>query len=241
MDYKEGTPEYYWYQWKKHPTPENMRGAVDSLSTEIKNFSNSYSTSLNPSIVRGKAKMLAVEAIKTYDPKMGSALKTHFFNHIRPLARQIKGITESSALTKHYETNVNRYVNFVRDFIGEHGREPDDSEIMDALMITPRQLSVLNKASKYEIPEGQIEDFNFENKSMQHEAKIDAWTEYVYHDLSPMGKKIMDMKLGRHGRDPMSNIEIAQKLGLSPKEVTQYTENISKKILEGVQSREKIS
>jgi DNA-directed RNA polymerase specialized sigma subunit len=233
-EFQEGTPEYYWSQWKKKPTKQNLIGAVKSLDKEIGNFANSYSSTVNPSVVRSQAKLLAVDAIKTYDPKMGSALKTHFFNHVKPLARNTKNITETVALTKHYETNSNRYVNFVRDFIGEYGREPDDTEIMDGMNISGRQLSVLNKASKYEMPEGQLENFDFESKNQQHDHKIDLWTEYVYHDLSPANKKIMDMKLGRNGHEPMTNIQIAQKLGMSPKEITVRTEMLAKKIMEGV-------
>jgi DNA-directed RNA polymerase specialized sigma subunit len=232
-------PEQYWKQWKKSPTKQNMALAVKSLDTEINNFANSYSSEINPAIARSKAKSFAIDAIKTYDPQMGAALKTHFFNHIRPLARETKALAETVSLSKHYETNANKYVNFIRSFSGENGRDPDDSEIMDGLSISPKQLKVLNSTIKYELPEGQMENFNFEDPNDGYNRKLDLWTDFVYHDLSPRGKKILDLKMGRSGHPPMSNVEVAQKLNISPKEVAEYSSNIAQKILSGVGIQEK--
>jgi DNA-directed RNA polymerase specialized sigma subunit len=233
------TPEYYWEQWKKKPSPQNMAIAVKTLDKEINNFANSYSGSINPSVARSKARSFAIDAIKTYDPKMGAALKTHFFNHIRPLARETKSLVESVSLSKHYETNANKYVNFVNSFVADNGREPDDSEILDGLSISPKQLKVLNSTIKYEMPEAQLENFNFEDPNDGYNQKIDLWTDFVYHDLSPRGKKILDLKMGRSGHPPMSNIEIAQKLNIHPKEVAQYSQSIAQKILDGVNTKSK--
>jgi len=228
------TPEYYWKQWKSKPSPQSMALAVKSLDKEINNFANSYAGEISPAIARSKAKSFAIDAVKTYDPKMGAALKTHFFNHIRPLARETKSLGESVSLSKHYETNANKYVNFIRAFTGDYGREPDDSEIMDGLSISPKQLKVLNSTIKYEMPEAQLENFNFEDPNEGYNQKIDMWTEFVYHDLSPRGKKILDLKMGRSGNPPMSNIEIAQRLNINPKEVAEYSATIAQKILDGV-------
>ena len=216
-----------------------MSLAVKSLDKEINNFANSYSGEISPAIARSKAKAFAIDAVKTYDPKMGAALKTHFFNHIRPLARETKSLAETVSLSKHYETNVNKYVNYIRSFTGDNGREPDDSDIMDGLSISPKQLKVLNSAVKYEMPEAQLENFNFEDPNDEYNQKIDLWTDFVYHDLSPKGKKILDLKMGRLGHPPMSNIEVAQKLNLHPKEVAEYSSSIAQKILEGVNVKPK--
>jgi DNA-directed RNA polymerase specialized sigma subunit len=232
-------PEFYWEQWRRDPGPKTMSMAVKSLDNEISNFANSYSSSIDHGVARGKAKAYAIDAIKTYDPKMGATLKTHFFNYIKPLARETKALTESVSLSKHYERNSNQYVNFVNSFVGDYGREPDDSEIMDGLGITPKQLKVLNSVVKYEMPEAQMENFDFEDAQDEYSQKLNMWSEFVYNDLSPRGKKIMDMKMGRNGHTPMTSIEIAQRLGISPKEVATYSEKIARSILDGVNIRTK--
>ncbi len=231
--------EALWEQWKKKPSPQGMALAVKSLDKEINNFANSYSSSISPAIARSKARSFAIDAIKTYDPSKGAALKTHFFNYIRPLAREVKSLSESVALSKHYETNANKYVNFISSFTADNGREPDDTEIMDGMGVSGKQLKVLNSTIKYELPEAQLDNFNFEDANDTHSQKINLWTDYVYHDLSPKGKKILDMKMGRNGHPVMSNNEVAASLGLQPKEVADYSQNIAQKILDGVNIKSK--
>ena len=228
--------EHAWEQWKKQPTKQNLYTAVSMLEKDIDGFANSFASSVNKGTVKSKAKLYAIEAVKTYDPSMGATLKTHFYNHIRPLAREAKGLTESMALSKHHETNANKYINFVRDFNGEYGREPDDTEISDALKLSPSQLKKMTSIVKYELPESSMDSFNFENKNQEHNSRVDMWTEYVYHDLAPEGKKIMDMKLGRNGHPIMGNIDIAKVLKISPQAVNRQTESIAKKIMEGVRA-----
>jgi len=47
MQYKENTPEYYWGAWKKNPGKSTLVPVVKSLSKEIDNFANSYSSSID--------------------------------------------------------------------------------------------------------------------------------------------------------------------------------------------------
>jgi DNA-directed RNA polymerase specialized sigma subunit len=54
----------------------------------------------------------------------------------------------------------------------------------------------------------------------------DAWLEFVYGDLSPTDKLIMDMTLGRNGRRRTSTQEIAKRLNITPGAVSQRASKI---------------
>ena len=54
----------------------------------------------------------------------------------------------------------------------------------------------------------------------------DAWLDFVYGDLSPVDKLVMDMTLGRNGRKRTSTQEIARKLNISPGAVSQRAAKI---------------
>jgi len=49
----------------------------------------------------------------------------------------------------------------------------------------------------------------------------DAWVQIVYDELPSLDQKIMELSLGLHGRKPLSNLEIAKKLGRSPGAISQ--------------------
>ena len=54
----------------------------------------------------------------------------------------------------------------------------------------------------------------------------DAWFDFVYGDLSPTDKLVVDMTLGRNGRRRTSTQEIARKLNITPGAVSQRAAKI---------------
>jgi len=238
-DYKENTPEYYWDIWRKNPDKKTLSNTVRSLSKEINNFANSYSSSIDSGMAKSRARKYAIDAVKSYDPSYGASLKTHFFNHIKPMGREMKSMGEAVSLSKHYETGANKYVSFINDFVGEHGREPDDDEIMDSLSITPKQLRTLNSTVKYEMSEGQIENHDFEDANDEFSSRLNLWTDYIREGLPPKQKQILDYKIGRGGHPVMTNAQVASKLGISEKEVADFSVSVSNRILKGANTTER--
>jgi DNA-directed RNA polymerase specialized sigma subunit len=231
-------PEKYWQEWKKKPTPENLLNTVKAFDGLI-NTSIGQQKSINPTLLRSRAKILVSQAVKTYSPSEGTRLSTHVYNYLRPLNRDAKNMTEISPLSRHFSEETGKYINFINEFSQENGREPDDSEIMDNLGISKGKLNKLNQSVKYEIPESQLVG-GVELDEDEESNRLNLWTDYVYNDLDSFGKKILDYKLGRNGNPVMSNDDIAIKLKISPSEVSIRSAKIAEKILNGVNSREKI-
>ena len=231
-------PDKYWQEWKKNPTPQNLLKTVKSFDGLI-NTSVGQQKSINPTLLKSRAKILVSQAIKTYSPSEGAKLSTHVYNYLRPLNRDAKNMTEVSPLPRHSSDETSKYINFINDFSQENGRDPDDSEIMDGLGINKKTLTKLNLGVKYEIPESQLVG-GVETEEDEESNRLNLWTEYVYNDLDSFGKKILDYKLGRNGNHIMSNDEIALKLKINPSEVSIRSSKIAEKILNGVNSREKI-
>jgi len=230
-------PEDLWKDWKKRPTPENLSRAVNSFGGMIASSANNNKT-VNKALLTSKARLLTSEAIKTYDPSQGTKLSTHVYNHLRPLNREAKDMTEVAPMSRYYGEESGKMVNMIRGFTEENGREPDDVEIRDALGISGRRLEKLNKIVKYEVPESQVVGDVDEGEDPES-SRLNLWTEYVYNDLDHHGRKILDMKLGRNGHPAMSNDEISKKLNLSPVEVSNRASKIAQSILDGVNSRDK--
>lgn len=231
------SPESLWKEWKSRPTPENLSRAVKSFDHLAMNAVGQQK-SVNPALLKSKARLLTAEAIKTYDPSMGTRLSTHVYNYLRPLNRSAKDMTEIAPMSRYYGDESAKLISFVQSFAEQNGREPDDLEIRDNLGMSEVRLNKLNKAIKYEVPESQIVG-GIENDAGEESERLNLWTDYVYNDLDSTSRKIMDMKLGRHGRDQMSNDEIAQKLGLSPLDVSNRAAKIAKSILDGVNTKER--
>jgi len=238
-EFKEGTPDYHWDAWRKNPNKHTMATTVRSLDKEINNFANSYSSSIDAGMARSRARKYAIDAVKSYDPSYGASLKTHYFNYVKPLAREMKSQGEAISLSKHYETGARKYVNFINNFYGENGREPDDDEIMDGMSLTPKQLTTLNKIVKYEVSESELENYNMEDANDEFSNKLNMWTDYVREGLPPKQKQILDLKIGKNGNPPMTNAQVAAQLRLPEKEVADFSVKVSNQILDRVNTPSK--
>jgi len=231
------TPEKYWENWRKDPSPQNLSNAVRQFNGLIDSSISSQST-VNKSLLKSKAKILAADAIKTYDPSKGTKLSTHVYNYLRPIQRSARDMTEVSPLSRYYSDEAAQFVKFNQDFLEENGREADDSEIMDGLGINTKRLAKLNKLVKYEVPEGQLVG-SIEQEEDKGSENLNLWTEYVYNDLNTLDKKILDYKIGRNGHPTLSNEDIAAKLKIGPVDVSIRSQKIAEKILNGVNTKEK--
>lgn len=231
-------PEHHWSEWNKKPTKENLVNVVNQFSGLI-DSSISTQPSINRSLLRSKARLLVTDAVKSYDPKKGTKLSTHVYNYLRPVQRTAKDMVEISPLSRYYSDEAANFVKFNQNFLEENGREPDDTEIMDGLGINAKRLSKLNKLVKYEIPEGQLVGGIDQEEESAESEQLNLWTEYVYNDLNPTDRKILDYKLGRNGNPVLSNEEIAAKIKLNPVDVSLRSQGIAEKILSGVNTKEK--
>jgi DNA-directed RNA polymerase specialized sigma subunit len=228
-----------WSTWKKNPSSGNLMSVVDGFDGLI-NTSIGQQKNINRSLLKSKAKLLTIDAIKTYDPLSGANLTTHVYNYLRPINRESKDMAEVAPMSRHYSDESAKMINAVTSFAEENGREPDDSEIRDMLGISQKRLEKLNKIVKYEIPESQVIGGMEDEDTDEQSDRLNLWTDYVYHDLGTKDKKILDLKLGRNGHTEMSNEEVAIKLNTSPAEISNRSAYIASKILQGMNTKEKI-
>jgi len=222
-----------WDMWKKSPSPASMSAVIHSIEPVISGAISRY-PGISPGLMRGEAKRLAVQAVKSFDPSAGASLATHTFGHLRSLGRFAERATKVVQVPRDFRTEVASFVKAKQDFTESEGREPSDSEMQDLLGIDKKRLRRLTAGAFYELPEGQVEgDINVEDDSPE----LSLWTDYVYHDLPERDKTIMDHRLGRNGRKMLEPNEIAQVMGLDPSYVRKRTKAISNRILEGLNSR----
>jgi DNA-directed RNA polymerase specialized sigma subunit len=226
--------ESSWEMWSKNPTPANLSSVLRSIDPVISGSISRY-PNISPSLLRSESKRLAIQAVKSYKPGTGASLSTHVFGHLRPLGRFAERTTRVINVPRDFKTEVASLVRARQDFMESEGREPSDSEIQDILGVSKSKLRKLNAGAFYELPEGQVEgDIDVEGSESP---ELNLWTEYVYHDLPERDRMIMDHRLGRNGRPILEPNQIAQVMGIDPSYVRKRTTAISKKILEGLNSK----
>lgn len=208
--------------WKAGPSPATSRALLGALGPTIEQHVRRNVGETNP-IFLGRARRIALDSLAGYDPSR-ARLSTYLGNQLlgmRRVARQpILKVPERVVLDRYnLETAA-------KDLAGELGREPSDQELADRTGFSLKRISHVRRY-RSGASEGMFEAMEgFQPGVAAAPEAHQAWVELVYQDLAPIDQKILEWSIGLHGRKPLSNQEIARKLGRSPGAISQRKKQI---------------
>lgn len=230
-------PEFapHYNAWKTEPSPENTQHLVKALDPVLNSAIKSYAgSSIGSPTIKGKAKLIAINALKSYDPTRAK-LRTHMMSQLQGLRRasaketQILSIPEQVAIEL---GKVNEATNFLTDRLG---RPPSDAELADHTGLSLKRLHYI-RGVRPTYAEGTIANVRGDEGQSLYAPQVDqpdsykAWEEFVYHDLEPIDQLIMEHSLGLHNKPVLSNQDIAKKLKVSPGAISQRKAKIQSKL-----------
>ncbi len=183
-----------------------------------------------------QARILALEAAKTYDPAKGASLSTHVYGNLRRLQRvaaqrgNLTKISENSALER---SQIQRAI---REWQADNGIEPTTEEIATVTGLSRRRIdAVMN--NKPVVPDSLIQTPEGESlvASPDQQKALDLYNHAIYDELDSTDKRIYEWCTGYGKGVKLPNTEIARRLNISPAAVSQRLAKISKKFVEGRQ------
>lgn len=226
-------PEYD--SWIEDPTPETLSGIVTALEPTMNAEVQRY-TGPKP-ILRSRAKMLAIKAIRSYDPTRGAHLRSWVVTQLQPLSRygqQLRQVHASETAIRQ-AAEVNRIREELSD---ELGRDPSVAELADKTGISVARINKVRQTVKPTVSESAFSPNADEVASLPGTVSVDRVgmaEEIIYDSLNPRDKMIYDLKTGKHGKAQLTNQEIAKRLGVTPALVSQRSGNIGMQINDIVQ------
>lgn len=227
------TGEEAYAAWLRNKSPEGMSRVLDAFAPTINSEITRYSGPKN--LLRSKAKVLAIRAVKTFNPMSGARLNSWIVTNLKQLSRySIKQrdvhVSEDKA---RLAAEVDRVTRMLKDDLG---RDPTDDEISDEIGISPKRVrdarsaAVASVASSYMSPEESGDDDSSSEPGVVTPSKVPFAQEAVYHDLTEADRFVFDALTGSHGVNRLSGAEVARRLGVSPAAVSQKASAIARKI-----------
>jgi len=184
----------------------------------------------NP-VIKGKARKLTLDAIKSYDSSKAK-LGTHIVNHMQGLRRQSRKQLNVLSIPERVMIDQGHLEQARVELSDSLGRDPSMTELADKSSISIKRINHL-KTFNRPLAEGTILGANAANPdsgaflpTVQQSSGV--WAELVYDDLGDTDKKVMEWTLGMHGAESLTNSAIAAKLRLSPGAISQRKLNIQK-------------
>lgn len=211
--------------WMTDPNPDNTATLLNRLRPTIDQGIRTHVGQTTSPTIRSRAKLMALDAVKRYDPKAGANLKTHVFNGLQGLQRYagreglVVSVPERLMLQKRQLERAHN------DFRMDHGRDPSDDELQSHSGLAMRDIERIRRMPTT-VNEGRFyQNLSEESPGLpavvQGRQAVDAWRDMVYHGASEPDKVIMEHTLGLRGKPVLDNMRIAAKLGISPSAVSQ--------------------
>jgi RNA polymerase primary sigma factor len=223
--------------WSKAPTPDNMASLLEAANPVLDTAVKSYAGG-DPAF-RSRAKLLAADAFRTYDPAKGTKLRTHLLTQLQSLRRHAMQRNQVVKVPERVQTdmwNMHRSQGELNDKLG---REPSEQELADHSGLSMKRLRHVREFASGDVAESGLTTRSEDGEAeMFHPGTQQAdpekiWMEYVHHELPPMDRQILEWRTGMLGRPVLSNNEIAGRLRLSAGAVSQRAAKIAARVAEG--------
>lgn len=219
-------------QWQKTRTPEVNTKLLSTLQPVIDTAVSSYAGANMSPTIRSRAKLMALKAMETYDPNRGN-VRTHLLSQLQGLRRMSAQEQNIIPIPEQVGLDFQRLSESENELRDRLGRDPTDDELADHTSLSTRRIKKI-RAFHQPIPESatilenddESQDGGVASTIPGANRGADAWMSFVYDDLSPTDKLIMDMSLGRNGKRRTSSQEIARRLNISPGAVSQRAAKI---------------
>ena len=219
-------------KWVVNQTPENLAGVVSAFAPTINSEIQRYEGP--KTLLRSRAKILAIKAIKTYNPMSGANLNSWVVSNLRQLSRYGQGLRDVRVpeLALRRAAEVNRVYN---EMSSDLGRPPTDEELSDEIGISVKKLRRVREQAKASVVSSSFDatddsDSSSFDPGVVESRNVPFATEAVYMSLNDRDKKIYDMRTGSHGSPVYSATDIAKRLGVSSAAISQRADFIGSQI-----------
>lgn len=217
-------------KWFADKTPENMSGVLDALMPTINSEIMRYEGPKTH--LRSKAKAIAINAVRSYNPASGARLQSWVTTNLKQLSRYGQGLRDVKApeLAIRRAAEIDRVSRQMSD---ELGRDPTDDELADEIGISPKKIKRIRSQVKASVNSGSLDEAAAQDNSnaapgVYTPSAVPYASEAVYMSLSPRDRDIFDYRTGMHGKQQLSNSAIAKLLGVSAPGVSQRADYIGR-------------
>lgn len=221
--------------WQRNQSADNMQRLLEAARPVIDTAITSYAG--GDSAFRGRAKKLAIDAFRTFNPQKGAKLRTHLIIRLQPLRRDYGARMSPLAVPERVQLDKLRIDRAEQAFTQLYGREPADAELSEETGLSLRRIAHVKAFAGGSLSEGQLV---VDGEQVLPRSEVvtpeDIAVEFVHHDLDPIDKKILEWKTGIYGKRRMTTSEIARRLKVTPSAVSQRAAKIALK-LEAARSR----
>ena len=180
-----------------------------------------------------KARMIALEAVESFDESKGADIKTHVFNHLKRLQRVSAQRGNLTRMPENASLQLNVIKRAIREYEADNGIEPTTEQLADITGFSRKRIDALTNMKPVVNDSLAVSPEGDSMGAYNREASIDIYNNMIYDELDDIDKRIYEWSTGYGKGIKLSNKEIAAKLNITPAAVSKRTAGIAAKFAEG--------
>lgn len=228
-------------------TPNNSaKASWKRLQEGDKSAASDFLREVDPTITKGvssfaggdqayktQARLLALEAAKSYDPDRGTDITTHVYNNLKRLQRtsaqrgNLTHVPEKAAMERQQIQRA------MREWEADHGNEPTTEDIASVTGLSRKRIDAVMNMRPVAVESMVVTPEGENLVASQDQRALDLYNHAIYDELDDIDKKIYEWSTGYGKGVKLSNKEMAQRLNITPAAVSQRAAKISAKFVEG--------
>lgn len=215
-----------WEDWRADPSPPKLRTVVEALKPSIDVALYGVGGNNDP-FLQSKARTLAAQAVKSYDPASGAQLNTWTMQHLQRLSRLKRQSATPARVPERIQLDNYTLEQATKRFLDEHDREPDLKELADLTKLPAKRIAHIRQTMRAMPSEGL---YNAADVPIVTQSTPDFMSEavdVVYEDLDHVDRQILEMKTGYGGHEVLPPAEVAQRLKLTPSQLSRRAQRLS--------------
>lgn len=220
------TTQELYEAYAANPSPESLAEVINSLKPTLVSEASRYPGPRGA--VLSHAKLLAVKAVKTYNPASGAKLNTWVTGNLRGLSRFGQELARPAHVPEIAARQAAHLDALRGEMADELGRDPSDEELADRAHISVKRVTAVKSMARPFMREGQMTSFEGDDQSSYPavdnqgpDPALHSAVEAVLQSSDDRDQMILKHKIGHGGAPQLSNQEIAKRLGVSPAFVSQ--------------------
>ncbi len=203
-----------WRQWRKNNRQKDLSALLTQLNPVIQKEVGKWGSTVPKAGLEARATILAVDALKQYDPNKGAAVATHVTSRIRKLSRHVYPYQNVARLPENKQLEYNTFQVANNRLLDNLGREPTVDELTDELGWSKKKVTASQQSfDRKEIVESVGA---YMDDGQAQEPTVD----FYYHGLAPTDRKLFEDITGYNNQKSMSNKGVMRKYNLTQGQVS---------------------
>lgn len=223
-------------QWQVDRSPQSLARVVKDYEPMIRGTLSNIGAGQDPQLY-SRARVLTAKAVETYNPEYGASLPTWVSRQLMPLRRMKRETQSSIRIPEGIQLDAYKLSRAQEEYMDEHDREPDLLELSDRTGLSVQRIKKVREKNVSVPSDAAISGVGGDDDKAFNPAHSEPdWTteasDYVYHEVDYLDRKIMEHLMGYAGSEVMQGKDLADQLGISASQVSRRAARLAYKINE---------